>query len=319
MYNYKTTFNPALPGTGILILMVITAIAGMSAWQKPSPNNDRQAPQHRLVEGKPLIFERNDGQADERIRYRALGPYYTVDFTPLGAELRLQPTRGSTRTLAIRPLDANPDPAISGETQLPTRHHYLTGRQAAQWHTDIPTFSRVRYGSVYPGIDLLFHGNENRLEYDFIVNPGASPNTIRLQFPGVDHLSIDEQGHLHMTLDGHRLTQPAPVIYQESNGSRTPVPGGYRIDGPERVSFTIAAYDPERPLVIDPVLVYSSFIGGSGDDKAMALAADNAGNLYIAGSTSSPDLPLTSPLDGTCGSDGNCDAAVSGGTTVLNS
>ena len=318
VHNNNTIINPAVLGTVALVLMVITAVSGMGGWIKPD-NISSSSPAIRLIEGKPLIFERNDGQAGHSIHYRALSPYYTVAFTSRGAEIRLTKGAGASRTLAIQALNANPVPAISGEKPLPTRHHYLIGREATQWHRNIPTFSEVLYSAIYPGIDLLFRGNENRLEYDFIVAPGANPEVIRLGFPGVDRMAVDGQGHLHMTLDGHQITQPAPFIYQEKNGAKARIEGGYRIDGESKVGFTIAAYDPELPLIIDPILIYSSFIGGSGDDKAMALTTDNAGNLYIAGSTNSPDLPLTSPLDGTCGSDGNCDAAVSGGTTVLNS
>ncbi len=322
MHNYSISGKTSFFGAALLFLTAITVVSGLSAWQEDGPGRDESREGSLRITASPtipLIFEKNQGQAAAGILYRALSPYYAVDFTRQGALVKIGRQQGTDLTLAIRPIGANPSPSLSGERLLPGRHHYLNGRDPSQWRRDIPTYAAVRYQAVYPGIDMLFRGNENRLEYDFIVTPGADPAAIQLQFPGADDMRIDGDGALRLSVAGRQITQPPPVIYQEAGDTRTLVIGGYTLDAQRRVGFTIAAYDPALPLVIDPVLVYASFMGGSGDDKSFDLALDNAGNIYIAGSTNSPDLPTTGgALDSACGSDGNCDAAVSGGTTILN-
>src|SRR5262249_14054958 len=151
-----------------------------------------------------------------------------------------------------------------------------------QWHTDISTYGRVEYDDVYPGIDLAYYGNNQQLEYDFIVAPGADPGQIRLGFAGAEGLTVDAAGDLVVQAGGQTLRQDKPVLYQEVDGARLEVAGQFEVRRQE-VSFAVGAYDAGRPLVIDPVLIYSTYFGGSGEDGGAGIAVDAAGNAYVTG------------------------------------
>ncbi|MGH8584146.1 MAG: SBBP repeat-containing protein [Gammaproteobacteria bacterium] len=195
--------------------------------------------------------------------------------------------------LRMQLIGANPKPRISGADALPGKVNYLRGNDPKQWRTNVPTYAQVRYEHVYPGIDLVYYGNQRQLEHDFVVAPGADPKTIRLVFQGAEKLDLDAHGDLvlHLThgTDGEvRLHKPS--VYQEVNGARRAIEGRYvlhpgqRNDRPQ-LGFQVAAYDKTQPLVIDPVLVYSTYLGGSGGDAGSGIAVDSAGNAYVTGYT----------------------------------
>jgi len=174
---------------------------------------------------------------------------------------------------------------------LPGRSNYLTGSDPGKWKTNIPHFRKVKYDELYPGIDLVYYGNRGELEYDFIVAPGQEPDQIRLAFQGVGTLQIDEHGDLKLTHLTGDLRFRKPVIYQESAGVREAVTGRYVLHENNQVGFEIGNYDKTRSLVIDPVLSYSSYLGGGGQESVTAIAVDSLGHAYLTGATTSLNFP----------------------------
>lgn len=244
----------------------------------------------------PLRFERNDGQTDARVKFVSRGTGYTLFLAPDEALLTLRaPHEQTSNALRLELLGANPSPRVDGERQLAGTANYLIGKDPTRWHTRIPTYAQVRYRDVYPGIDLVYYGTTQRqLEYDFVLAPGADPNAIALRFEGARRLRLDRTGDVIVTLpDGGTLVHRAPVVYQERDGRREPVAGRCVLRGHDCVGFALAAYDRARPVYIDPGLVYSTYLGGSADDSATAIAVDALGNAYVTGVTGSGDFPTT--------------------------
>src|SRR5207247_1970406 len=199
----------------------------------------------------------------------------------------------SRTVLRMTFIGANPEPSVVGAEELPGKANYFIGSDPVKWRTDVPTYAKVRYKNVYPGIDLIYYGNQRQLEYDFVVSPGADPRRIRLGFHGADKLEVDAQGDLVLHTATGVIRQRKPVIYQEVEGLRRECRGGYGLEGARRVGFRVTAYDAHRPLVIDPALFYSTYLGGSDSDEGFAIAVDTAGTAYVTGRTFSIDFPTT--------------------------
>jgi hypothetical protein len=273
--------------------------------------DDATAARVREAYGKlPLSFEGNRGQTDPEVKFLARGGGYTLFLTSKEAVLTLdrggeapdrfagsESTQPAASAVHLQLLGANPAPSIDGQGDLAGRSHYFIGDDPRQWRHGIPHYERVRYEEVYPGIDLIYYGNQGRLEYDFVVGAHADPDAIRLEFPGAGGLVVDERGDLVLKLDGGDLVQKKPVIYQEAEGVRRDIEGGYRIDERSRVSIEVGAYDESRPLVIDPVLLYATYLGGAAatdiGDIGSGIAVDDAGSAYVIGLTRSLDFPTT--------------------------
>src|SRR6185436_12668187 len=185
----------------------------------------------------------------------------------------------------MRLVGANQHPQLTGLEPLSGTSNYLIGDDARQWQRDVPNYARVKYADVYRGIDIVFYGNQRQVEYDILVAPQADPASIALAFDGVQHLSIDSQGDLVLRTPNGDIAQRKPVIYQDLEGTREPVDGRYVLRADDRVGFDIGAYDTTRPLVIDPVLSYSTYLGGAGNDIGHAIAVDGLGNAYVTGQT----------------------------------
>jgi hypothetical protein len=181
---------------------------------------------------------------------------------------------------------------LTGEDVLAGRVNYLLGNEPAKWKTGVPTYAKVRYSGVYPGIDLVYYGSQDQLEFDFDVAASANPRQIEMQFGGARRLTLDRKGDLSISVGDDSITLRKPVIYQEQNGQRQPVTGSFRLLGRHTVGFHLGRYDHTRPLVIDPILTYSTYLGLNGSGSANAVAVDAAGNAYVTG-TYTPGFPTT--------------------------
>lgn len=260
--------------------------------------------QSRLVDAfakLPLRFERNDGQTAREVAYLSRGNGSTLFLTSTEAVLSLRDRKGrdaKTAVLRLRMVGANADPVIAGEAPLQGKLNYFVGNDASQWRTGVPTYRRVRYHDVWPGIDLAWHGTQNALEYDFIVAPGVDPSHVRLQVDGAKRLRIDASGNLIARTAAGDVVQHAPVIYQDGPTGRTPVVGKYVLRGRREVGFEIGPYDATRALVIDPVLEYSTFLGGALNEEAFGVAVDGQGSAYVTGPTDSLEFPRAGLLNG---------------------
>jgi hypothetical protein len=240
----------------------------------------------------PLSFEANQGQTDRRVKFLSRGSGYTLFLTDGSAVLSLHGEK-SNAALRMRLAGANPHPVVTGADGLPGKSNYFAGSDPKQWRTNVPTYASVRYAGVYPGIDLVYHGNQRLLEYDFVVAPGADPSVIDLRFQGAKKLSVNDDGALTIGINDGDVIGHAPAIYQEINGQRRTVVGRYVLRGKDRVGFSVPAYDRGRVLVIDPTVVYATYWGGSGSDRANAIALDARGDVYITGTASLLTFPAT--------------------------
>ncbi|HEY3121240.1 MAG TPA: SBBP repeat-containing protein [Vicinamibacteria bacterium] len=288
----------------------VTATAAFAAavmsWSPGLPAAPLEA-HHRLAGAYgriPLQFEANRGQTDDQVEFLLRGGRYTLFLTRSEAVLALASPQGAasraldaehsgSSVIRMKLLGAKPKPEVTGMEELPGKVNYFIGSDPRKWRTNVPVYAKVRYADVYPGVDLLYHGRPGHLECDFVVAPGADPRTIALSFEGADRLESDARGDLVLHVAGGEVRQRKPFVYQEVDGVRREVSGGWVLDGGRRVGFHLGAYDPAKPLVIDPVLVYSTYVGGRGDDLSGGIAVDPAGNAYATGWTQSASFPTT--------------------------
>ncbi|HEY2858397.1 MAG TPA: SBBP repeat-containing protein [Terracidiphilus sp.] len=276
----------------------------------------------------PLSFEPNEGQAADGVKFVARGAGYAVLLDGTDAVLaltsgtpsrpvtpnRLEPhgigadaahsqmhyePRGSDQlsravyAVRLQVAGANKNVLPEGEEKLPGVSSYFLGNDPAKWRAGIPNYGRVRYPDIYPGVDLVYYGSNGRLEYDFVVAPGASPDEIGLGFPGAQKLTVDSNGTLRIAGGPGAVEFEHPVIYQMVDGARRTIEGRFALRADNTVGFSLGEYDRRLPLVIDPVLAFSTFLGGTAAEFIVSVASDQAGNSYVTGLTASVDFPTT--------------------------
>ena len=281
----------------------------------------------------PLYFIQNNGQMDEITKFYETGSGHSTFFTKDGVYLSLIrhedvrvesqrqgsiPQAENSKTLNFQLiklsfLNASKDPEIVAEGLQKGKINYFIGKSPDQWRRNISTYRAVRYKDVYKGIDIRFYGNNHQLDYDIIIKPGADLSKIRFSYEGIEGLKITDGGNLEVGLKGGKLIQKMPYIYQEIGGKRVKVDGKFKVsekrstgNDDKRFSygFEVASYNKSYPLIIDPVLIYSTYFGGSDFDSSRSIAVDNDGNAYITGYTYSPDFPTLNPIQATHGDGG---------------
>ena len=280
------------------------------------PPSSAETRPRELYRQLPLHFEVNEGQTNPAVRYLARGSGYALFLTPQEAVLALRApaARGKepvAEVLRFRLVGANPTPVFEGEERLEGKANYLIGNDPSRWRTNIPLHGRVRLDEVYPGISLTYYGNQRELEYDFVVAPGADPRVIRFRIEGARSLRLDAEGNLVIRTRRGELVQKAPVVYQTRDGVRQTVPGRFRLRGKREVAFEVPTYDPKLALVIDPVVRWSVYLGGTSADSAEAVTVVTRAttvDTYVTGSTLSIDFPIQNCL--MCINQGGDDAFV---------
>jgi hypothetical protein len=280
-----------------------------------SPANDQQRSRVRAAMGAlPLAFEANQGQIDPQVKYMARGNGYTLFLTnddavfavhspsaSANAAGKFRPAKSGPRkehagarseeksaAIHMRLVGGNSGPQIAAGSELPGRINYYTGNDRTNWHEGVKQYSAVTYREVYPGVNLAYHGQRPQLEFDFVVSPGASAAPIDLGFKGASKIATDAAGNLVLSSAAGNVLLHKPVAYQEKDGQRQLVDASFRKSGANQVGFVVGAYDHSRELVIDPTLSFASYLGGSADDEAYAIALDGSGDIYVTGETNSP-------------------------------
>src|SRR5437868_319098 len=252
--------EPSYPGTFLKSLAAIFTTAAISASAAteivPSvPQPSGASGVSAQIFGLPMQFEKNAGQTDHQVEFLARGPGYTLFLTPTQAVFSLSCLKnsmtdphgrrsgGNPVTLGMNLLGANPHPAVEGVDELPGKASYFLGSQPENWHVGVPTFSKVKYHQIYPGIDLLYYGNQRQLEYDFMVAPKADAKRIALKIDGADQLEVNSQGELVAHLNGMKVSWHRPFAFQETEAGRKEIPSRFTLKKNRRVGFEVASYD----------------------------------------------------------------------------
>jgi hypothetical protein len=285
---------------GLAVLVALLAVGAHESRAAPGGGATAQTAQ-ASVAGLPLNFEANVGQARSSAQFLAHGPAYSVSLNSDGATLA-----GDGGALRLHVVGSGGRVAPAAEQPLPGVVNYYVGNDPKNWLTGIKTYGRVRYAGVYPGVDLVYYGTQGRLEYDIAVAPGASAKPVRLAIEGAERVRLDHSGRLKVQANLHEVAFEHPVAYQVNEGRRVPVAARYRLTG-NTVRFELGAYDHSKQLIIDPVLSYFSYLGGSNNDvigtgspsgstpnvnvTSQAAALDAAGELYVVGYTQSSNFP----------------------------
>ncbi len=307
----NSTYRIAILVIGLLLLL------GLTKWGKvPGYSAQPNAEQINETYGKlPMSFELNQGQADSQVKYLARGRGYQVFLTDTEAVLELRVAdcglridnarnpqsaicNPQSKALRLKFDGAKRAKQIAGVDLLQGKSNYFIGNDPQKWRTDIPNYARVEYREVYPGVGIAYYGTQQSLEYDFIVAPGADPQVITVSFDGADKIELNAQGDLELHLNGEVIYQRSPVVYQKVNGRQQSVTGRYVIKGEKQIGFELGNYDSGKSLVIDPVLEYSTYFGGGGDDIAQSIKVDSSGNAYLTGVTAASDFITKDSLQG---------------------
>jgi Beta-propeller repeat len=276
---------------GLLVSMIFPPQTAIQA-ETVKTNLEEKAQTINAGYGKmPLIFEKNKGQTDRQAKFLARGKSYALYLAPSEAVFSLKTANSKTVSdiLRMQFVGANRNSEIEGLDEAVTKTNYYIGKKKFE---NVSNYRKVIYKKLYDGIDAVFYGNaNNQLEYDFTVAPNADANQIELNFDGAENVSIDDAGNLVLKTENSELVQQKPFAYQIIEGENREVEARYVVDEQSQISFSLGEYDHSKPLTIDPVLTYQTYVGGSGGETTNSIAVDAAGNAYISGATISTDFP----------------------------
>lgn len=334
-----TSERPFMRERAAVLLLVSLGLASTVAVGARHPNRSsegaatnavtRGTDEHvrrQMLGHRSPTFEINDGQTDERVKFISRSSrstlfltndevVFTFDTPPhktrTGTVTTSAPRAGAgAAAVRMRFAGSRPASAIEGLDPLPGKTHYFIGKDPRRWRTGVTTYARVVYKEIYPGVDVVYRSNDGQLEYDFVVAPNGAATKIRLSFDGADRVRVDPDGNLVVSAAGREIRQPRPYAYQDIDGVRREIASRYEIVGKTDARITTGEYNRHRILTVDPVLFYSTYLGGSDregfDDEVIAV--DRAGNVYITGSTVSTDFPAVGGLNSSYS--GNSDAFV---------
>ncbi len=292
---------------------------------KTAEPTEAQKAEVKKTYGKlPLYFIENKGQVDGQVSFYERGAGHATFFTNNGVVLSLtkkdgksdkpsflkdiigleteKSAKATTEAVSLSFVGANKKAKITASETMPGHVNYFVGNDKSKWRSNIPTYGAVTYEDVYKNIDIKFYGNNKNIEHDVIVRSGGNPSLVKFAYDGVKGLKVNASGDLEVSLERGKFIEQKPIIYQEIKGERVAVEGAYKIlkgeDGAFEYGFTVASYDKTKDLVIDPVLVYSTYLGGSGVDEGSGIAVDSSGAAYVTGFTTSSDFPLMNPIQG---------------------
>jgi len=263
----------------------------------------------------PITFEANAGQTNAQVKFLSRGPGYALFLTSNEALMTLKKSEAHSRgpkgapqpdliplqkgevaegtVLRMQLAGANSEPRVEGVEELPGKSNYFIGNDPAKWRSNVPTYAKVKYAGVYPGVDVVYYGNQEQLECDFVVAAGADVTAIRLQFGGASELHVNDSGDLVIGTQDQAVRLKKPVVYQEVAGEKRLIEGSYVMASANRIGFRLGAYDHSQKLVIDPILLYSTYLGGNSYDFGESIAVDSLGNAYVTGVTGSTNFPTT--------------------------
>lgn len=255
----------------------------------------------------PLSFEANHGQTDPRVKFLSRGSGYALFLTATesvlvlnGPPMKTSPVSQEVRTVKqrsaavrIKLAGANSLTKLEGIDELPGKSNYFIGKDTRRWRTNVPNYARVQYRSVYPGVDLIYYGNQDRIEFDFVVAAGADYRNIKFEIKGARKTRVDEGGDLVLATSMGEVRQHRPLVYQDVGGTKRVIPSQYVFDEKRRVGFEVGKYDKSRTLIIDPVISYSTYLGGNTGAGVTSVAVDQAGSAYVTGNTGSTNFPVT--------------------------
>ncbi len=300
-----------------LLVLVYGVLNGGVSFAAISKKDSAKIAIAKSFSNHPLKFEKNLGQTADEVAFFSRGSGYGFFLAPTESVMVLsrladqasphrlsgefhkgKPDQFESSVIKMRMLGANTHPEMTGEKKLKSTSHYFIGNEKESWHRGIPNFEQVHFEEVYSGIDLVYYGNQGELEYDFIIKPGADPNSIVLEFSGAEALSLDDDGNLILKTPAGKVVQRAPFSYQHIDGKKKPVVSRYVLKPDNKVVFQVAEYDPDHDLVIDPLLKFSTYLGGGSSDEAYGIAVDSNDNVYITGSTRSIDFDTLNEIEG---------------------
>ncbi|MBV8673418.1 MAG: SBBP repeat-containing protein, partial [Acidobacteriaceae bacterium] len=292
-----------------LLIAIVSALAALpvSDAEDTTPAHHSTPNRSESIHSLPLTFERSEGKFISRT------PGYTVALEPrqVTVTLRSSAERHSSKTpfVRMRLLDSNAFSALSPEEPLSGKANYFIGNDPAKWRTNVALFGKVRVSSIYKNVDLVYYGKQQQLEYDFVIQPGGDPGAIRFSVDGASHTRIAPNGDLNLGVGGSRAILHQPVAYQIIDGRRHNIAAGFLPLPGGRFGLRVAQYERKSPLIIDPVLAYSTYLGGSDDEGVFGIGFDDDGNIYVAGETASRNFPEKGGVQGSLG--GGYDAFVS--------